>query len=61
MSIFESLRLYAGVLILIWVEYGVGVAGTKWQGAEVQPVLILIWVEYGVGVCISYRKGIICI
>ena len=45
----DIVTLHAGVLILLWVEYGLGGAKLRTDYLYVL-VLILLWVEYGLGV-----------
>ena len=45
----EQLAAGRQVLILLWVEYGLGVNGHTTSKQVVTLVLILLWVEYGLG------------
>ena len=43
------LGLERPVLILVWVEYGLGVRDRIYSKEQLAVVLILVWVEYGLG------------
>ena len=47
---FWALELDEDVLILVWVEYGLGDNQKQGVSYLYNTVLILVWVEYGLGV-----------
>ena len=54
---FSAVKATSCVLILLWVEYGLG-GLVRGYYAEDADVLILLWVEYGLGGggCPAYGK-----